>query len=163
MRIGNLLVRACRQFRTCRILFPRYRFHLWQGWGRLDSACRRLERARQPVKGGGGTGDGFRERSGPHAEREEYVADHAGSEEYSGLRAVDPRAVDRIDLLTVVEHELGHIVGRGNLDAALDDVMKRSKIKKRTGRALDFYSLLPSIVCPSLRLPRQRCVCKSMA
>ena len=27
------------------------------------------------------------------------------------LRAVDRRAVDRIDLLTVVEHELGHIAG----------------------------------------------------
>ena len=39
------------------------------------------------------------------------------------LRAVDPRAVDRIDLLTVVEHELGHIAGLGDLDASVNDLM----------------------------------------
>ena len=39
------------------------------------------------------------------------------------LRAIDPRAVDRIDLLTVVEHELGHIVGLGDLDASASDLM----------------------------------------
>ncbi len=53
----------------------------------------------------------------------------ASNEEFSGpagslqLRAVDPRALDRIDLLTVVEHELGHIVGLTDLDALADDVM----------------------------------------
>ncbi|MFC1597531.1 hypothetical protein ACFL5Q_06300, partial [Planctomycetota bacterium] len=42
-------------------------------------------------------------------------------EEYRGgrgrgeLQAIDPRAVDRMDLLTVVEHELGHIVGLQDL------------------------------------------------
>ena len=39
------------------------------------------------------------------------------------LQAVDPRAVDRIDLLTVVEHELGHAAGLPDLDALVDDVM----------------------------------------
>ncbi len=39
------------------------------------------------------------------------------------LRAVDPRAVDRIDLLTVVEHELGHIAGFDDLDALADNLM----------------------------------------
>jgi hypothetical protein len=36
------------------------------------------------------------------------------------LHAIDSRAVDRIDLLTVVEHELGHIAGFDDLDAAND-------------------------------------------
>ena len=36
---------------------------------------------------------------------------------------MDPRALDRIDLLTVVEHELGHIAGLGDMDALADDVM----------------------------------------
>ena len=35
------------------------------------------------------------------------------------LRAVDPRAVDRIDLLTVVEHELGHVLGLKTLTLRL--------------------------------------------
>ena len=39
------------------------------------------------------------------------------------LRAIDPRAVDRIDLLTVVEHELGHVLGLKDLSATTDDVM----------------------------------------
>jgi hypothetical protein len=39
------------------------------------------------------------------------------------LVAVDPRVVDRMDLLTVVEHELGHIAGANDLDALTDDVM----------------------------------------
>ena len=41
----------------------------------------------------------------------------------SQLQAVDPRALDRIDLLTVVEHELGHIAGLSDLDALADNVM----------------------------------------
>jgi hypothetical protein len=36
------------------------------------------------------------------------------------LHAVDARAVDKIDLLTVVEHELGHILGFDDLDASAD-------------------------------------------
>jgi hypothetical protein len=49
---------------------------------------------------------------------EEYaaVSDHE-------LRAVNPQALDRIDLLTVVEHELGHIIGRDDLDALSDNLM----------------------------------------
>ena len=39
------------------------------------------------------------------------------------LRAIDPRAVDRIDLLTVVEHELGHVIGLPDLGATSDDLM----------------------------------------
>ncbi len=39
------------------------------------------------------------------------------------LSAVDPQALDRIDLLTVVEHELGHVAGLQDLDALADDVM----------------------------------------
>jgi hypothetical protein len=39
------------------------------------------------------------------------------------LQAVDPRALDRIDLLTVVEHELGHVLGLNDLNALADDVM----------------------------------------
>jgi hypothetical protein len=38
------------------------------------------------------------------------------------LLAMDPAAVDRIDLLTVVEHELGHIVGLGDM-AVSEDLM----------------------------------------
>jgi hypothetical protein len=40
-----------------------------------------------------------------------------------GLSAIDPRAVDKIDLLTVVEHELGHVAGLSDADALTDDVM----------------------------------------
>ena len=41
----------------------------------------------------------------------------------SQLKAVGPQAVDHIDLLTVVEHELGHIVGLADNDALPDDIM----------------------------------------
>jgi hypothetical protein len=41
----------------------------------------------------------------------------------SKLQAIDPRAVDRIDLLSVVEHELGHIAGFDDLDNLSEDVM----------------------------------------
>ena len=47
-------------------------------------------------------------------------------EEFSGQQAIDPRAVDDIDLLTVVEHELGHILGLADLDASLDDLMSET-------------------------------------
>ena len=39
------------------------------------------------------------------------------------LQAVDPRALDRIDLSTVMEHELGQIAGVGDLDVVSDDLM----------------------------------------
>jgi hypothetical protein len=39
------------------------------------------------------------------------------------LQAVDPRAVDRIDLLMVVEHELGHVLGLKDLNVSTDDLM----------------------------------------
>jgi hypothetical protein len=50
---------------------------------------------------------------------EEFVSS-AGT---TGQTAVDARAVDQIDLLTVVEHELGHIAGFDDLDALTDNVM----------------------------------------
>ena len=39
------------------------------------------------------------------------------------LQAVDAQAVDRIDLLTVIAHELGHIAGLPDLDAAAGSLM----------------------------------------
>ncbi len=39
------------------------------------------------------------------------------------LQAVDPRVVDRMDLSTVAEHELGPIAGFNDLDALTDDVV----------------------------------------
>jgi hypothetical protein len=52
----------------------------------------------------------------------------ASDEEYSistggASLAIDPRAVDRIDLLSVVEHELGHIAGLDDLGAITDNLM----------------------------------------
>jgi parallel beta-helix repeat protein len=53
------------------------------------------------------------------ADNEEFSAS-AGSQQ---LKAVDPRALDRIDLLTVVEHELGHIAGLKDVEVVTDDLM----------------------------------------
>jgi predicted Zn-dependent protease len=39
------------------------------------------------------------------------------------LQAVDPQALAHMDLLTVVEHELGHVVGLGDLDSSPYDLM----------------------------------------
>jgi cyclophilin family peptidyl-prolyl cis-trans isomerase len=50
---------------------------------------------------------------------EEFAASAGGGQ----LLAVDPRAVDRIDLLSVIEHELGHLAGFADLDALSDDLM----------------------------------------
>ena len=47
------------------------------------------------------------------------------SESNPYLTAIDPQAVDRIDLLSVLEHELGHVAGLDDLDALADDVMCR--------------------------------------
>ena len=47
----------------------------------------------------------------------------APSQSNQPLPAVDPRVVDRMDLLTVVEHELGQGAGLNDLDALTDDVM----------------------------------------
>ncbi len=48
---------------------------------------------------------------------EEFTA--GGSERL----ALDPRAVARIDLLSVISHELGHEVGLDDLAPGTDDVM----------------------------------------
>jgi hypothetical protein len=39
------------------------------------------------------------------------------------LLAINPQALDRIDLLTVVEHELDHTAGLPDMDALADDMM----------------------------------------
>ena len=40
-----------------------------------------------------------------------------------GYTAINPAAADSIDLLTVVEHELGHVAGLNDLVAASPDIM----------------------------------------
>ncbi len=45
------------------------------------------------------------------------------------LQAIDPAVIGRMDLLSVVEHELGHIAGLVDLDSALDDLMSSSLSK----------------------------------
>jgi hypothetical protein len=47
----------------------------------------------------------------------------APSQNNQPLPAVDPRVVDRMDLLTIVEHELGHTAGSNDLDALTNDIM----------------------------------------
>lgn len=64
---------------------------------------------------------------------EEYVASSTGHR----LQAIDPHAVDRIDLLTVVEHELGHIAGLVDLDVLADGVMRGMLDSGMRRRAVD--------------------------
>jgi hypothetical protein len=52
-------------------------------------------------------------------EDQEYAADTSDAQ----LHALDPRAVDQMDLLTVVEHELGHVAGLKDLDPSSTDLM----------------------------------------
>jgi hypothetical protein len=54
----------------------------------------------------------------------------------SALRALDPEAVDNIDLLTIVEHELGHVLGMDDLDPQADDLMSSTSpagLRRRLG------------------------------
>jgi autotransporter-associated beta strand protein len=55
------------------------------------------------------------------AKDEEFAAAAVSGQE----QATDPRAVDHIDLLTMVEHELGYTVGLDDLDLAAYDLMSR--------------------------------------
>jgi len=43
------------------------------------------------------------------------------------MQAVDARAMDRVDLLSVVEHELGHVLGLGDLGSSADDLMSANR------------------------------------
>jgi len=52
-------------------------------------------------------------------EDQEFVADSSDAQ----LHALDPQAVDQMDLLTVVEHELGNVVGLKDLDSSTTDLM----------------------------------------
>jgi hypothetical protein len=69
---------------------------------------------------------------------EEYSLSATGGR----LGAISAAAVDRIDLLTVVEHELGHIAGLDDLDMLADDLMsntlqtgvRREAVVRPTGR-----------------------------
>jgi hypothetical protein len=49
----------------------------------------------------------------------EFAAETSNSQP----QALDPRAVDRMDLLTVVEHELGIVAGLEDLDPSSTDLM----------------------------------------
>jgi hypothetical protein len=53
----------------------------------------------------------------------DFAASSAGGDQ---LRAVNPQAVDHIDLLTVVEHELGHIAGLGDQTSGQGDLMDQT-------------------------------------
>ena len=57
----------------------------------------------------------------PAADAEFTASSSAGQ-----LQAVDPRAIDRMDLLTVVEHELGHELGLSDLASSANDLMSRT-------------------------------------
>ena len=63
-------------------------------------------------------GHGWFVDSTPHVD-EEFVLSSNGA----ALLAVDAEAVDKIDLLTVVEHELGHIVGFDDIDTDTEELM----------------------------------------
>ena len=52
-------------------------------------------------------------------QNEEFGASGGSGE----LRALDPAAIDRVDLLTVLYHELGHSLGLNDLDSSVDRLM----------------------------------------
>jgi hypothetical protein len=73
---------------------------------------------------------------------EEFLASDVGT-----LRALDSQAVDRVDLLTVVEHELGHLVGLEDLDGATDELMSRTLLsgQRRAPRVAEIDAVLAEI------------------
>jgi hypothetical protein len=61
------------------------------------------------------------------------------------LPAVDPRVVDRMDLGTVVEHELGHVAGLNDANTLTDDIMSG---------VLGNCCMSHSLRLPTLRVPK---------
>jgi hypothetical protein len=55
--------------------------------------------------------------------------------------------VDRVDLLTVVEHELGHLAGLEDLDGATDELMSRTLLsgQRRAPRVAEIDAILAEI------------------
>lgn len=66
-------------------------------------------------------GHGWFADSTPYADEEFHASSNS-----KHLDAIDANAVDRIDLLTVVEHELGHVAGLDDLDSLADSLMSDS-------------------------------------
>ena len=55
----------------------------------------------------------------PNADEEYQIAGNR-------MTAISSEVVDRIDLLTVVEHELGHVLGYDDVDTAVDSLMSKT-------------------------------------
>jgi hypothetical protein len=85
--------------------------------GNLSGAYLGKAQADQIYLDNDGAGHGWFVDSTPATDDEFAISDNGNS------KAIDPQAVDRIDLLSVVEHELGHVAGLDDLDSIVDGVM----------------------------------------
>jgi hypothetical protein len=86
--------------------------------GDLPSGALAQESAGQIVIDRTAAGYGWFVDSAP-SEDQEFVADTSDAQ----LHAIDPRAVDQMDLMTVVEHELGSVLGLKDLNSSSTDLM----------------------------------------